>query len=183
MKIFLPQETLSVVKSHYVFLDTCILLDFAVLKPKDKEKFIDKLNLLIQEDCELITINLVVIEFLIGSSVQDIKTKRKYLGLLTKIIIPERGIKPENIESLIAEYGENARGSLSCTDLHLGAAIKQFPNSLVLTRNYKDFPAKIFSCLGVLSLSLEKDVRTYSFYEYERGNPPEIVSQSQEIPF
>lgn len=166
MKIFLPQDTLSVIKQNtHIFIDTCILLDFASFK-KDKAEFLEKLSLFTKKGGVFVTIIPVAVEFLLGSTVEDLEVKKKYLNRLIEVILPIRSIKEEIIQQLIVEYGRYARGNVSYVDLCLGAAVKQFPNSLVLTRNHKDFPLKIFDCKAVFVVHLNREARTYCFYGY-----------------
>lgn len=170
MKVFLPQDTLSVIKQNtHIFIDTCILLDFANFK-KGKPEFLEKLLLFTKKGGVFVTIAPVAVEFFLGSTIQDLRIKKEYFNRLVKTTLPIRIIKKEIIEQLIIEYGRYARGNVSYTDLCLGAAVKQFSNSLVLTRNYNDFPLKIFDCKAVFTVHLNREVRAYCFYGYKGLN-------------
>jgi len=167
MKIFLPQETLSAIKfNSHIFIDTCFFIDFAFLPKKERENLIKKWRLITKKGGVFVTIEPVVIEFLLGSSMTDLKIKRDYINQLIETAIPVTALQKNIIESLIKEYGIYARGNVSYTDLCLASAIKQYPNTFLLTRNYKDFPLKIFSSRGLLAIHLNKTVRTYCLYSY-----------------
>lgn len=187
MKIFLPQETLSVIKQNtHIFIDTCILLDFASFKKEAREEFFKKLFLFTKKGGVFVTITPVAVEFLLGSTIQDLRVKKEYLDLLIETTLPIRSIKEEIIEQLIIEYGRYAKGNVSYADLCLGAAVKQFSNSLVLTRNHKDFPLKIFDCKGVFTVHLNKEARTYCFYSYRgmiKEKNKKIREEKNNIPF
>jgi len=184
MKIFLPQETISAVKKKYIFVDTCLLLDWANFHKKEKSLFSDSLNQLIINDCALVTVEPVIVEFFLGSNKESLKIKKAFLESLKITIIPIRSVEYK-IEDLVLEYGEKARGKLSYVDICLGAAIKQFSNkSLVLTRNYKDFPERIFDCSAIFSISLSQEIRTYCFYSYDQNKAIKTIKINDEkIPF
>lgn len=183
MKIFLPPETLSVIKDIHIFIDTCLLIDIVNLKRKDREELVDKLTLFTQNGCFFVAIEPVAIEFFLGSTEQDLKVKKDYLNQLVTTIIPVRVIKQDVIEESLIEYGKYARGNISYTDLCLGAAVKQFPNSLVLTRNYKDFPLTIFECEAVFTVHLNKEARTYCFYGYKKPKEEKDDKKNNLVPF
>lgn len=167
MEIFLSKETLLAGKERLIFVDTCILLDFAVLKKDDRENLFEVFKRFIDNSSVFITIEPVVNEFLLGTrSKEDLLVKKKYLDRLVETVIPIRTIPPSLIEELILEYGIYARGTVSYTDLCLGAAIKHYQGTYLLTRNYKDFPLKIFNCQGIFTLHFNNDLRTYCFYMY-----------------
>lgn len=182
MKIFL-QEALSIIKNYYIFIDTCVFLDIAVLDKSVRDDFINGLFRFKEEMCAFVTVEPVAWEFFLGSTPKDLEIKKEYFNKLITTIIPTRSLKEETIENLIIEYGRDAMGTLSYTDLCLGTAIKQYPKSLLLTRNYKDFPARIFNCLAVFTISLYKEVRTYGFYEYKGGKISKKDSIENEVPF
>ena len=183
MKIFLPTETLSVVKEKYVFVDTCVFLDFAYLNQKGKEAFMDGLNLLTKENCVFMVIEPVAIEFFIGSNEEDLKLKKEYLEKMNiQPILSSKVLNIEKREELLLEYGNSARGNLSYVDLCLGTAVKQFSKSLVMTRNYKDFSERIFECTALFSICLDKDIKTYGFYQYGR-KVEKSQKKDEEIPF
>ncbi|MBL7150940.1 hypothetical protein ISS86_03345 [Candidatus Microgenomates bacterium] len=184
MQIFLPQETFLAIKNTHIFIDTCILLDFANFKKKQgKAEFLNKLTLFTKNGCVFVTIMPVAVEFFLGSTQQDLKIKKRYFNQLIKTTLPVKIIKEKTIEDLILEYGRYARGNVSYVDLCLGAAIRQFPGSLLLTRNYKDFPLKIFDCRGVFTVHLNKEVRTYCFYEYRKRDKEKKAKKKGSVPF
>lgn len=167
MKIFLPHDTLLVVKEKYIIVDTCLFLEFAFLTKEEKSLFIDGLNLLRGVGCSLLTIEPVETEFYIGSNIQDLEVKKEYLKLMKiETVYPQRLLDAEAKEKLLVEYGDMVKGSLSYVDFCLGIAAKQFPKSLILTRNYKDFPGRVFQCVALFSISLDKNIKTYGFYQY-----------------
>jgi len=169
MKIILPKETLSVIKDIHIFVDTCILFDFATLKDKeDKVLFIENISSFIDNGCFFVTLEPIAVEFFLGSTRQDIKDKKKYFGQLIKTTLPVRILEKEVINDLIVEYGRYARSNVSYADLCLGASAKQFPKSVVLTRNYKDFPLNIFDCQGIFTMHLNVETRSYCFYSYKK---------------
>jgi len=186
MKIFLPRSTLSVIKQNtHIFIDTCILLDFASFR-KGRPEFLENLLLFTKKGGVFVTIAPVAVEFFLGSTIQDLRVKKEYFNRLVETVIPIRIIREEIIEQLIIEYGRYAKGNVSYVDLCLGAAVKQFPNSLVLTRNYNDFPLKIFDCKAVFTVHLNREVRTYCFYDYRglsKKKKKKIKGKKNNIPF
>ena len=182
MKIFLPEEALSIVKDSHIFVDTCVLLDFVSFKKEDRVEFEDRLSQFTKRGSIFVTIEPVAVEFYLGSSQQDLKIKKSYLNQLIKVILPVRVINKENIEGLIVEYGRYARGNISYVDLCLGASTRQFPNSVALTRNHKDFPLKIFDCKAVFVVHLNKEARTYCFYSYRKAKKRKI-KKNPKVPF
>ena len=169
MDIFLPQEALSVIKECHVFIDTCFLLDFASLKKtKDKSKLIDLLNNFRNLSVSFITLSPVALEFYLGSTSQDLLIKEKYLTSIIDEVLPVRALKEEVTKKLIMQYGRYAKGKVSYVDLCLATALKQFPKTFLLTRNYKDFPLKIFGCEAYFILQFNNDLRTYCFYSGEK---------------
>lgn len=166
MRIFLPQDTLGVIDKQYIFVDTSFLIDFAFLQRRDRNSFFDSWEE-IKMRAALLTTFPVATEFLLGSSEKDLIKKKEYLAELVGTVINSRLIQPETIEEIIIEYGRYAQGKLSYVDLSLGAAVKQFDNSLVLTRNYEDFPLKIFDCQAIFGFHLNKSLRMYGFYSYK----------------
>jgi len=166
MKIFFSQETLSVLERTHIFVDTCVLLDFACLKRTERDKFIDTLRKFKEKDGVFVTIMPVATEFYLGSTQKDLEIKEKYINQILTDILPVRLLKEEFMRELIRDYGRYAKGNISYTDLCLATAVRQFPKSFVLTRNYKDFPLNIFDCGAVFTLHLNKEVRTYCFYSY-----------------
>lgn len=186
MKIFLSEEALSAIKDSHIFVDTCVLLDFATLKGKDQVEFGNKLFLFTKKGSLFVTIEPVVFEFYLGSSKSDLKIKKSYVGQLIKTVLPVRILNKENTEGLILQYGRYARKNVSYTDLCLAAAVKQFSDSLVLTRNYKDFPLKIFDCRALFTIHFNKDIRTYCFYGYRRSaskKKRKAIKNKNNIPF
>lgn len=182
-KIFLPRETLSAIKfNSHVFVDTCFFLDFAFLSKKDKIKLLKEWSLIIKKGGVFVTIEPVVIEFLLGSSVVDLKIKRDYISQLIETVIPITALQKDIIESLIKEYGAYARGNVSYVDLCLASAIKQYPNTFLLTRNHSDFPLRMFSSRGIFAIHLNKGIRTYCLYSYEKEEV-EKKDDEAKIPF
>jgi len=177
MKIFLPQETLTAIRANtHIFIDTCILLDIAALRKRGRNEFLDKLALFTQKGCVFVTVEPIAVEFYLGSTKQDLEIKKDYFNQLVTTTIPTRVLKQNIIEDLIVEYGKYARKNVHYVDLHLGAAAKQFPSSLILTRNYSDFPLKIFDCQAVFTVHLNKEARTYCFYSYNQNRKTKITS-------
>jgi hypothetical protein len=182
-KIFLPQETLSAIKfNSHIFVDTCFFLDFAFLSKRDKEDLLKNWALIIKGGGVFVTIEPVVIEFLLGSSTADLKIKRDYISQLIETVIPVTALQKNIIESLIKEYGVYARGNVSYVDLCLASAIRQYPNTFLLTRNHSDFPLKIFSSQGLFAIHLNKAIRTYCLYAYGKEKPKK-KDNKDEIPF
>jgi len=186
MKIFLSEEALSLVKNNHIFVDTCVFLDLASLKKDDRDEFENKLLQFTKQGSIFVTVEPVVVEFYLGSSQADLKIKKSYINHLIESTLPVRVLNKIVLDSLIVEYGRYARGNVSYTDLCLGAAVKQFPNSLVLTRNYKDFPLKIFDCRAVFTLHLNRETRAYCFYSYRgliKKKRAKIREEKDNIPF
>ena len=73
MKIFFPRSTLSVIKQNtHIFIDTCILLDFASFR-KGRPEFLEKLLLFTKKGGVFVTIAPIAVEFFLGSTIQDLR--------------------------------------------------------------------------------------------------------------
>lgn len=161
MKVFASTNLSELITKKHVFVDTCLLFDLCIIKNENfKRKAIADL---LSKDIVLVTTSPVKTEFLLGSDYSDLVKKQKYLASLIKAEIPVRVVE-DKFGPLIEQYGKYARGEVSYVDLSLGAAVKHFLNTLLVTRNYNDFPLKIFDCVGIWALHLEKEIRTYCFY-------------------
>ena len=186
MKIFLSEEALSLVKNNHIFVDTCVFLDLASLRKGDRGEFENKLLQFTKRGSIFVTVEPVAVEFYLGSSQSDLKIKKSYINQLIESTLPVRVLNKSKMDSLILEYGRNARGNVSYADLCLGAAIKQFPNSLVLTRNHRDFPLKIFDSKAVFTVHLNIEARTYCFYGYRgmiKKHKKKRETKKADIPF
>ena len=105
MKIFLPGETLSAIKRVHIFVDTCILLDFASFTNRnDKLEFLNKLALFKRNGCVFVTIDPAAVEYFLGSTLQDLSIKKEYFNQLIKVSLSIQTLNKEIIESLIIEY-------------------------------------------------------------------------------
>ncbi len=72
----------------------------------------------------------------------------------------------ENVDELVGRLGIEGNGS-SMTDLLLGAALMQYPNSIALmTKNTTDFPTNVFNLATHMLLYKRKSIDSYGFYTY-----------------
>lgn len=185
LQTFLPQETRTSISKKYIFLDTCIFLDLATLKNKtDRQIFINLLRDIREAQSILLTIKPVAFEFYLGSGREELEVKRQYVTEVPDQVIDIRTFQSEIDEELIIQYGSYAKGNVSFVDFCLGAAAKKFAKSLVMTRNYKDFPRKIFECIGTTTILQSTNALTYCFYAYRgREAQQEDLITTSDIPF
>ncbi len=167
MRIFTSADLYSVIKERHLFIDTCLLLDVAHLNKRERGQLWSILTSFKKVGGVFVTLVPIATEFFLGSNIEDLKIKRDYFNALIEAILPVRTISQEVFDQLIIEYGNYAKGKVSYPDLCLAAAAKQFRTSLLVTRNHKDFPLKIFDCLGVLVIHLNNEARCYGFYQYK----------------
>lgn len=177
MKVFFPQEALLATKNKYIFFDNCVLLDIGILRENDRKEIFDKLDLLLANGCVFGSVYPIYSEFCISFKESDLLKKKAFFEKIIEFTIPIRAIKTDIFDELIVEYSKYSRKTKpSFADLCLAAAIKQFPQSLLLTRNHSDFPLSLFNCLGAFLIHHDKEIRAYGFYEYgpfKRGKKKE----------
>ncbi len=163
MKIALPEDFLSTTKNKFLLLDTCVFID-AFSHPSEFANFFNKLK---ENNTTLVTIDIVLFEFLKGSPTESkFNEKKKYLEDIVEAFLPIRDYQTQ-VEKLIKDYKIESK-DLSITDLYLGATLIKYKEKIcLLTKDLSDFPAYIFERITFLNLLHSKTIHPYGVYCYK----------------
>lgn len=163
MKIVLAEGFFSVLKNHYLLLDTSAFIDTSI-NPTEFGKFFDQLK---SNGVTLISIDSVIIEFLKGSlDSTRLAEKQKLVDEMITTCLPITKDTVDNIKNLLSLYKEDGK-AVSITDLMLGGTLMQYKRKLLLlTKNIVDFPTNIFNLETYLNLIHRKAIQSYGVYSY-----------------
>lgn len=161
MKIILPADFLSTVKTKHLLLDSSIFID-ASIHPSE---FTELVNVLKVNDVTLVTIKPVIVEFLKGAA--DKTRANEKLKIVNDIIETSLPITDNILDlslELTSKYGVEGK-SLSVTDILLGAFLLFYnENLLLVTKNTTDFPDNIFKVETFFNLIHRKGIQSYGLY-------------------
>ncbi len=160
-----------------ILLDTNFFFDYF----NNKDKYSDFLLESQKMDCSLVSIDLVKCEFIRTKNVDILNKKAEFFNKTISTVLPLDKEVHALIQSTIKEYGSDSEG-VSPVDFYLACCLKRYKGLYLLTRNHKDFPARIFARSHIFSIEIEKDIRTYALYSYhtktdkiiEEINPDDI---------
>jgi len=144
-----------------ILVDTNFLFDVY----NAKEKYATVLTEIQQAQINLVSTDLVRIEFIRSRDKRAVEEKAIYFSEFIDTSLPMDPEVMKLIQPTIEEYGKDIDG-VSPVDITLACCIKRYHGLYLLTRNHKDFPTKIFSRDYIFSVEHNRDVKTYALYYY-----------------
>jgi len=159
-------NSLNHIKSQYIILDTCILIDLS--QPHLKSPLIDLIIKLKKNHNKFYYSQYSIFELLRGQSRQVAKDYNKILKIAKSIPITKNTLSKAS--DLMCAYKHNRIISSATTsksknenliddgDYIIGATAFQYKQTSILTRNYTDFPRPFFTEIGkhYINFTLEK---------------------------
>lgn len=149
---------------HHILLDTNFFIDLA----KGTKKFEPLLNKFKKNNCILVTIPPVIIEFLRGiEDLNEYKRRIKLLKLLEITSLPlTRDIVNDALE-FARLYGREGK-NVSVADYLLAATLKKFHRGkmLLLTRDHYAFPLSVFDRAQLEPIEYERGIHLFVLYSF-----------------
>ena len=163
MRIITPPDFISKIKNKHLLLDTNVFIDTSL----HEEKFGKFLNELKNNGVTLLTLEVVMIEFTKGAPTKEkFNTKKTTVEKIVDTYLPLTKEILENSSKLAKLYGEEGKGT-NIVDFLLGGALVQYEDKLLLmTKDIKDFPAKIFKLETHFLLQHNRAIQNYGIYTY-----------------
>lgn len=163
MKIVIPQELFPTLKNSYLLLDTNVFID-AFHNPSEFGRLLNGLK---DNGVTLVTIDIVLIEFVRGSSEpKKLEEKKDYLDKLIDAILPVDKIIIDHTIDLLKRYKIEAK-DVSIVDLLLGGMLVKYSGRMFLmTKDIKDFPTNIYSLETYLNIVGRKAIHNYGIYRF-----------------
>lgn len=175
--VFLPPQLIDKLKSSYLLLDTCVFYD-AYRYSRDFTKFFDNLK---KQDCDLLTILPVAIEFLRGSATtKEHKSRQDFIKAIAGTVLPIEKTLIEDIQALVSAYRDGGRHT-NITDFFLAGVLKRYKNLYLMTGDNKDFPTTIFDREGVVSNDACKEPRFYGIYKFSEEKYSSVLKSLLKI--
>ena len=156
----------STFKNKTLLLDTNALID-AFRLPAE---FYDLANEFATMGCDLVTTKTIALEFLGGTKDKSsIKIKQEFLELtfgkkLAAVYLPLDHTEPDISDILTFSRQAN---KFSIADYELYSTCKRYGERIALvTRNHKDFSAKLMERISFITLLGNAEIHTYGIYSY-----------------
>lgn len=162
MNIIQSSDFLSVTKDHHILLDTSIFFD-AIDAPG---KFATLFNELKENGCTLVTLKVVLTEFMKGGADKTkLEGKRLYVEEIIDVFFPLTNDIIENTSKLVEIYKEDGK-TVSITDFLLGATIMKYSKMHLMTCDTGDFPNNIFKLETYATFIYRKGIKTCGMYSF-----------------
>lgn len=161
MEIITPQDFHSVTNGKHILLDTSIFID-AFLHPS---QFGDFFNRLKDNNCTLVTIKPVLLEFVKGATTdKKFDEKKGFVDSIIESFLPITDDILDNAFDLVKEYRIEGK-DLSLTDFILGGIAVKYKRSIyLLTKDISDFPTNIFTRITYFHLFHRKAIHSFGLY-------------------
>lgn len=161
MKIEYPQDLLSILKNKHLLLDTNVFID-AFASPSEYGVFFNSLK---ENNTTLVTIKLVLIEFLKGAPTKEKQfEKRKFIDNIVDAYLPSQPDFTEDVLTILNKLGIESKAS-SLTDLVLGANLLRYKTGLfLLTKDLSDFPTNVFERITYITVLKPKTIQSFGVY-------------------
>ena len=163
MNIIRPLDFFQIIKGNHLLLDTNVFID-AFHHPGEFAKLFNELK---DNNITVVTIDVVVIEFLKGASeIKKLEEKKKYVEKIIDAVLPIDKEIIDNVNKLLDIYKIEAK-DVSIVDLLLGGVLVKYgKNIFLMTRDIKDFPGNIYRLETYLTLIQRKSIQNYGIYRY-----------------
>lgn len=169
MQIICPPEFHSVIKGHFILLDTNIFID-TLIQPVQFRTFFQEIK---KYDVTLVTLEEVKMEFFKGLvDLKQLQQRQLILDSIVEAYLPVSKDMYSLIEKLLTLYGKDG-ALVSITDLLLGGVLMKYSaNTILITKNIRDFPTSIYSIVTYFHLFHTKAIQNYAVYKYDRKKNP-----------
>lgn len=162
MNIIKSSGFLSVTKDRHILLDTTVFFD-AISAPV---KFANLFNELKENGCILVTLQVVLTEFIKGGADENkLKEKRQYVEDIIDASFPITDDIAQNTSRLAEIYKEDGK-TVSITDFFLGSMLMKYPTMLLMTCDTSDFPTNLFKLETHAAFVYRKGIKTCGLYSF-----------------
>jgi len=161
MNPILDREFLSELKSSYIAIDACCLID-GIKYPESVGKFLLNIS---RDNCSFYTVPIVVYEYLRGAGTQkDLASRRDYLKTITDGTVLPIDRQFNLMTDFLLIMNKTAKCDLG--EYQLIASIVGFGDRYLLTENDKHIPKEFIDRVSVVTFNLESEIKNYCFYKF-----------------
>lgn len=172
MNPILDQEFLSSIKSSYIAIDACCLID-GTKYPQSVGKFISDMA---RSSCSFYTVPIVVYEYLRGADTQkSLASRGEYLKTITGGTVLPIDRKFNKMTDFLLIMNRTTKCDLG--EYQLIASLVGFSNRYLLTENDKHIPKEFVDRVSVVTFNLENEIKNYCFYKFNSDNYEKIAQK------